>query len=162
MNKLRLHGAFLAVFLLLLAGVAFAATPSTLAATASPVPGEDPAMTVLAKKLLAQAQSGKPDQSLFSARMNAALTPDMVASVAQQLAPLGTPAEVRFMSETSASGYEQYRYRIVWPAGSLDETFALDQSGKIIGWFFKPASDAAPSNSASSNSSSAPSPSASP
>ena len=123
---------------------------TTLAATANatPAPGEDAAMTRLATSLLAQAQSGKVDRTLLSARMNAALTADLIAGVSSQLAPLGKPKAITFLRKADSDGYRSYVYRIVWDAVSLDESFAIDGDGKIAGWLFRPSQDATPTGTA--------------
>jgi len=100
---------------------------------------EDPAMTALATSLLAQAQTGKLDRSLFTTKMNDGLTQAKVDSVTQQLAPLGKPSSIAFTKHSTIDGYSAYEYRIVWPDISMNEQFAFDEAGKIAGWYFKPA-----------------------
>ena len=125
--------------------VAFAAdaSPSPSAASSSPSPAsvsdEDPAMTALATSLVAQAQSGKIDRSLFEAKTSEALTQAMVDNVAQHMAGLGKPKSITFESHKIVGEFSAYHYRIAWEAVAVDESFALNSAGKIVGWYFQPA-----------------------
>ena len=123
-----------------------AAAPSPAASA----PAEDPAITKPAASLLTQAQSGAIDHSLFNAKMNAALTPAIVATLAQKLGPLGKPKSIVFITQVNQDGYRTYAYRLVWDAVSVDQLIALDADGKVGGWFFRPSAQAqAPAASAS-------------
>jgi hypothetical protein len=118
----------------------FAALGATVAMPmAGDAEADDPAMAALATSLLAQAQSGQLDRTLFTDKMNDGLTSEKVASVAQQLASLGKPTKMSFAKHSTVDGFSVYEYLIVWPTISMNEQFALDGSGKIAGWFFKPA-----------------------
>jgi hypothetical protein len=136
---------------------------ATIAATANatPAPGADPAMTALATTLVAQVQSGNLDRTLFDARTSAALTPALVGSVTNQLAPLGKPKAITYLRTASSGPYRSYAYRVVWDAVSLDESFALDGNGKIVSWLFRPADDTTPAPAASPSAAATASPSAS-
>jgi CubicO group peptidase (beta-lactamase class C family) len=138
------------------------ATNIALEATATPAPGEEPAMTALATSLVAQAQSGTLTRSLFDARMLEGLTPAAVGGIASQLAPLGKPKAITFLRKRVTGTYHGYVYRIVWDGISLDESFALDADGKIAGWLFAPASDGTPAPSGSASAAPTTAPSASP
>jgi hypothetical protein len=96
-------------------------------------------MAALATSLLLQAQSGEIDRSMLESKMNLALSPSMVMNVSQQLAPLGKPKSVTFISRTVAGAFTAYKYRIAWDGVSADESFALNSDGKIVAWLFQPA-----------------------
>lgn len=117
-----------------------APSPSTSPVSAASIApdAEDPAVTVKAKRYLADAQSGTIDRSLLSERMNTALTPDVVAAVAARLGPLGTPSSFEFVSRKSMGPYEQFVYKLTWPTGTFNEIFVYDGFGKIAGLLFKP------------------------
>jgi hypothetical protein len=135
--------AFAFVVIALFGAAAFGLTseaPSRAADTPSPsASGEDPVITKLAAAMLSQAQAGSIDRTRLTSQMDAALTPDAVASVSQQLRPLGKPKSMTFVSRLPSGPYETYRYRIVWDSVAVDETFAIDGDGKIAGWLFRPA-----------------------
>jgi hypothetical protein len=124
---------------------------ATATATATPDSTQTPAptatgeykeqlkMAALATSLLLQAQTGEIDRTMLESKMNLALTPSMVQNLAQQLAPLGKPKSVTFVSRTLAGAYVAYKYRIAWADVSADESFALNSDGKIVAWLFQPA-----------------------
>ncbi len=95
-------------------------------------------MTALATKLVAQGQSGKPDRTLFTPKMNGALTPVLVSGIARILEPLGKPKSIAYLDTTASGMYRTYRYGIAWDSGTVVETFTLDATGKIARWIFKP------------------------
>ncbi len=120
---------------------------ATATATATPDSTQTPAptatgeykeqlkMAALATSLLLQAQTGEIDRTMLESKMNLALTPSMV----QNLAHLGKPKSVTFVSRTLAGAYVAYKYRIAWADVSADESFALNSDGKIVAWLFQPA-----------------------
>jgi len=126
---------------------ATAATTETAASSQTPAPAatgeykEQLKMAALATSLLLQAQTGEIDRTMLEAKMNLALSPSMVMNVSQQLAPLGKPKSISFVSRTVAGAYTAYKYRIVWDSVSADESFALNSDGKIVAWLFQPATD---------------------
>jgi len=118
-------------------------TPATSATTPAPIASgeykEQVKMAALAMSLLLQAQTGEIDRSMLESKMNLALTPSMVTNLSQQLAPLGKPKSISFISRTLAGAYTAYKYRIVWSGVAADESFALNSDGKIVAWLFQPA-----------------------
>ncbi len=128
------------------------------AAVPSPAPNADPAITARAHALLEQAQSGQFDRAQFTPELNAALTPPVVAAVAQRLKPLGTPEHFVYTGKRVLGALTAYTYRLTWPSVSLDEFITLDKSGKLAGLYFHnadeplpaPAPSASPSPSAAS------------
>ncbi len=96
-------------------------------------------MAALAMSLLLQAQTGEIDRSMLESKMSLALSPSMVTNLSQQLAPLGKPKSISFISRTLAGAYTAYKYRIVWNGVAADESFALNSDGKIVAWLFQPA-----------------------
>jgi hypothetical protein len=116
-----------------------AASTQSPAALATGEYKEQLKMAALATSLLLQAQTGEIDRTMLESKMNLALSPSMVQTLSQQLAPLGKPKSISFVSRTAAGPYTAYKYRIVWPEVSADESFALNSDGKIVAWLFQPA-----------------------
>jgi hypothetical protein len=116
-----------------------AASTQSPAAVATGEYKEQLKMAALATSLLLQAQTGEIDRTMLESKMNLALSPSMVQTLSQQLAPLGKPKSISFVSRTAAGPYTAYKYRIVWPEVSADESFALNSDGKIVAWLFQPA-----------------------
>ncbi len=116
-----------------IAQAAPSATPSAAATTAA-----DAAVAVRAKDWLHMIQAGKIDRSQLDAKMNAALTDSLLAQVSAQIAPLGDPTSFTLDNKSTANSYTVYVYKVVFPAITLFESFALDPDGKIAGLLLKP------------------------
>lgn len=126
-------------------------TAAQLAAEmATPAPGEDAAITARARALLEQAQKDKFDRSMFTQQANAALTDQLVATVAHQLGPLGVPQRFAYTGKQQRGLFTVYTYRVTWPSASLDELVGIDKAGKVGLIFFRPVDESAtPAPSAS-------------
>lgn len=135
--------AFFVVSMLLGAGIAsraseVAASPAASASPA-PAPSVDPAVTARAKEWLHRVQTGDIDRSQLTSAMSAALTPDIVKQVSEQLSPLGDPQTFSVVSQQSlGEGIAGYVYRITFKSSSIDELIALDKNGKIAALRFRP------------------------
>jgi D-alanyl-D-alanine carboxypeptidase len=89
---------------------------------------EDPAITTRFKDALNGLLTGAPDLDQYDQTARDALTPAAIAQVASQLKPLGTIANVLYVSHNSAG----YRYRVVFSSGSaLIWLLTLGDQGKI-------------------------------
>lgn len=101
--------------------------------------GEDPAVTARAKAVLAQFLAGTPDRSQLSARMNAAMTPQVIAAAKEQFAPLGAATTWIFRGKRVAAGMTTYAYRVTFSSGvQLNVYMSVDADGKISGYLLSP------------------------
>ncbi len=144
MSNLLLGAAFFAS-MLFAPGLAIAdpsPTPAaTSAATAAPAPAATvaPEITARAKEWLHRLQTGDVDRSQLDSKMNAALTPDIIKQVSEQIAPLGDPVSFVISGQQSTpSGVTVYVYHVTFKSSAINEAFALDSDGKIAGIRFVP------------------------
>lgn len=100
--------------------------------------GEDPAITARVRQAVGWAQTGKFDRSQLTAQMNAALTPAMVAQVAQSLQALGQLKSLTYKGKRAASGHTVYVYAAQFASGSLNVFYTLNAQGKISGFLLRP------------------------
>jgi CubicO group peptidase (beta-lactamase class C family) len=70
---------------------------------------DDPAVHALTVKMWDQMSSGKPDRSLLSPEMNAAMTPDLLASAALQLQALGRLENLSLIAKNAINGRDELR-----------------------------------------------------
>lgn len=113
--------------------------PQLAAAAAAPVAGEDPAITARAKAVLAQFLSGSLDRSEFDASMNAAMTPQVVASAKAQFAQLGTATSWTYKGKHVTGTTTTYEYRVTFSSGvKINVYMVIDASGKISGYLLSP------------------------
>jgi hypothetical protein len=117
----------------IVAQAAPSAAPSAAATSAA-----DAAVAGRAKDWLHMIQAGKIDRSQLDAKMNAVLTDTTLAQVSAQLAPLGDPTSFTFVNKSAQGSFTVYVYKVVFPAITLYESFALDSDGKIGGLYLKP------------------------
>jgi hypothetical protein len=105
-----------------------------VAATPASASAEDPAITERFRQALSSLLEGKIDRSQYTAQVNAALTPDVLATTAAQLKSLGTIAKIAYLRSTKIAAGTLYSYRVTFSAGqTLTWQFVLDPSGKIAG-----------------------------
>ncbi len=107
-----------------------------------PAPVDDPAVTALARSVLASVQSGTIDRTAYTAEANAAFTDAVIRSVGVQLAPLGTPSGMALLYRGYTGNLEQFVYRLSFGRLAVLERLDLDPSRKIAGLLFRPAQDA--------------------
>jgi CubicO group peptidase (beta-lactamase class C family) len=121
---------------------AFAATHADVTApeaVVTPAPGEDKAITSRALDTLRQIESGDVDRSRLTEKMSAALTPELLAGVKEQFAPIGMPQSVVFTGKrTLDDGETVYTYRATFATISLNIIMSLDAQGKIAGYLLRP------------------------
>jgi len=129
--------------LALCAGPALASAQSTSPAPAlSPAPAATPdplKVQQLAIDVLTQLQNQSINRSLFSDKVNAALTDDVVRALGGQLSGIGTPAIMLLSSAQLDDGVTGYTFLLrVSRSGNLDEIIAIGPDGKIVGLNFVP------------------------
>lgn len=135
----RMTKAFLlAVMLALLAGLVPA-----IAAEPQPDPALDPALDPIATayRLLDRLESGEYEAATadFSVQMKAALGPDKLQAVQQQIAAAGAVESRDAATVTQQSGMNVVVIRIHRADASVDATVAIDGEGKVAGLHFAPA-----------------------
>ena len=109
--------------------------PEIAAAAAKPAAGEDPKVTARVKRIWDTFVSGTPDRSELSDRVNAALTPAVLAQTAEQLKTLGKPTVWTYGGSTVAGGMTSYDYRVEFATGTtLLLTMTVGADGKITGF----------------------------
>lgn len=125
----------------LVAARAFAAiNPQLASAEAKSAKGEDPAITARAKGVWQMFASGNVDRSQLDARMNKAMTPQMLSAVAERFKPLGDPQTWVYRGKQTVQDDATYDYLVTFSSGiKLDVTMTLDKDGKIAGFFARAA-----------------------
>jgi hypothetical protein len=97
-----------------------AATTGTALAQTTPAPvasPENPATTAAAQKFYASIAKGTPDRAHISGELNAALTDDLVKTLASQLTALGQPTWT-FLRWESYSGENIAEYKLAYSSGT--------------------------------------------
>jgi CubicO group peptidase (beta-lactamase class C family) len=120
---------------------AFAALHSDVAPSTSvptPAPGEDPTVTKLARDTLQQFETDDLDRTKLSDAMSRALTPDELAAVKAQFAPLGSPQSLIYRGAQSVGALTVYTYRAAFAAGTFSIVITLDADRKIAGYYVRP------------------------
>jgi hypothetical protein len=95
---------------------------------------DDPAVHALAMKMWDQMSSGKPDRSLLSPEMNAAMTPELLASAALQLQALGGLENLSLLEKTAINGGTSYRYAAQFSCGEHKINLFMTADGKVGGY----------------------------
>jgi CubicO group peptidase (beta-lactamase class C family) len=104
------------------------------AATQATASAEDPAITERFREALSSLLKGNIDRSQYTAQVNAALTPDLLARTAAQLKSLGRIANIAYLGSSKIATGTLYSYRVTFSAGqTLTWQFLLDPTGKIAG-----------------------------
>jgi CubicO group peptidase (beta-lactamase class C family) len=105
--------------------------PAIAAAERKPAKGEDHAITALAREWLHRMQTGEIDRSQLSAAFAKHLTPQMVGSMKDGLAPFGNPTSFIYRGKSSMNGSTAYRYSVGFKGAAITFTIALDNHGKV-------------------------------
>jgi len=109
--------------------------PALAAAAAKPAAGEDPKVTARVRRVWAAFMSGTPDRSELSDRVNAALTPAVLAQSSAQLKGLGAPTAWTYAGTTLTGDMTAYDYRVEFATGTtLTLTMSVGPDGKITGF----------------------------
>ena len=116
------------------------AMPQVAFAQASPSPApaasaSESAMTARFTEFLTDVIAGKLPPTGISEMMKTKFTPDLVAQVDKNLAPLGAFQGIKFVRQDSAQGYQQYHYVATFAKGTLPLLFVVDSDGNIAGFF---------------------------
>jgi hypothetical protein len=118
------------------ASAAPSGAPSPVAAPTAPA-AEDLAVTKRAKEWFHRMQTGTVDRSQLDARMNAALSDDLVKQTSAKLAPLGTPTGFSYVKAVVVGNQIAYYYAVTVPTGTFYWLFGLDPDGKISGFYVR-------------------------
>lgn len=102
---------------------------------------ENPAITARVRQAVEWALTGKFDRSQLTPQMNAALTPAMVAQVAQGLHSLGKLQSLIYKGKRTLQGQAVYVYAAQFAHGNLNVFYTLDAQGKISGFLLRPAGE---------------------
>jgi D-alanyl-D-alanine carboxypeptidase len=105
--------------------------PALGAAAAKPAAGEDPKVTARLKRVWDAFRSGRPDRSELSARLNAELTPAVLAQVSKQFKDMGAPTAWTFAGRKVTGGMTSYDYRVEFSIETTLLTMSVDADGKI-------------------------------
>ena len=108
------------------------------AVVASSAKGEDPAVTARIRGMIASLENGTLDRSQLTPDMNKMLTPQLLADVKTQFAPLGAPQQLIFVSKVSGKRGELYTYRAVFSAVTFNVHFGVNAAGKVAGFNLAP------------------------
>lgn len=104
----------------------------------SPKPtAEDPKIHKLAVQQFLAWQSGAVDRSLYSDRVNADMTDELMDKGTKTLANLGALQSAQFQGIAAAKGVNFYVYKMTCSNGTIQMDFALDPDGKIGLIFFE-------------------------
>jgi hypothetical protein len=100
----------------------------------------DADVTLRAKEMLFQLESGSIDRSKLSSGLNADMTDFKLGQISAKLGLLGQPLSFTPEGSREQNGLTVYTYRVQFRAGVVTETFVLDTDGKVAGIWFKPGS----------------------
>ncbi len=132
-----------ASMLLAISTLPMGATAQVAAAPAAQIPGlaadaatQNPAIESRAVEWLERVQSGNADRSQLDKTIDAKLTPQVLAALQKQLAPLGKPYGAAYGGSKAVGETTVYRYVIAFKDGSIEEYISFDQAGKISGLVF--------------------------
>ena len=118
------------------AALFLAVLPSLAVAQTNLVTTEDPSVTRRALEWFERAQNGDIDQSQIAAGVAAKFTPQVTASLKNQLTPLGKPLGIAFGGARPEAGSMVYRYVLAFAVGSIQEYVSFDPNGKLSGLVF--------------------------
>lgn len=116
------------------------AMPQSAFAQGSPSPAPaasaaESTMTARFTEFLTDVIAGKLPATGLSQMMKTKFTPDLVAQVDKNLAPLGAFQSLKYVRQDSAQGYQQYHYVASFANGTLPLLFVVDSDGNIAGFF---------------------------
>lgn len=116
-----------------------ALNPRLAAADTVAAPGEDAAVTKLARQWWTAFRSGKIDRSRLTKAMSEALTPSLLAQSQAGLKHLGDPVRWIFRSKRESGEATVYVYRVTFASGqALHVVMALTANGKLAGYSVRP------------------------
>ena len=104
--------------------------PALVADLSHPGVFEDPAVTALAKQVIAQLRDGRIDRSLLTSGFDARLDENRLRAYAYVLRPLGELEQPLFNESTTVGALTNEIYTLVFEHGKLTMTFTLS-GGKI-------------------------------
>jgi CubicO group peptidase (beta-lactamase class C family) len=104
--------------------------PALVADLSHPGVFEDPAVTALAKQVVAQLRDGRIDRTLLTSGFDVQLDDNRVRAYASLLHPLGELEQPLFNESTTVGGRTNEIYTLVFEHGKLTMTFTLS-GGKI-------------------------------
>lgn len=110
--------------------------PSSAVATSAA--GEDPAITARLRSLLLGLETANVDRSQLTPRMNAHFSPAYLTEIKSEMAPLGAPQQLLYVSKDTSAKGTTYRYRGVFAAATFNLQMGVDPSGKISGIMISP------------------------
>ncbi|MDQ2871809.1 MAG: beta-lactamase family protein, partial [Candidatus Eremiobacteraeota bacterium] len=97
-----------------------------------PVEGEDAGVTERFRTALNSLLNGDIDRTQYTAQVNSALTPALLAQTAAQLKPLGSIKTITYLGKNQGGTGTVYSYDVLFTAGkTMTWQFALDADGKI-------------------------------
>jgi len=95
---------------------------------------DDPAIHALAMKMFDQMSTNKPDRSLFTPEMNAAMTPELLTQVSPQLQALGKLESLSLVEKTATNGGTLYSYSAQFSSGTHKINIFIASDGKVGGY----------------------------
>ncbi len=124
------------IALLLAVAIPLAVPPAAQTVPPPPPPAarEDPAVTVLARKIYSQMRAGKVDDALLTLEMQKTLTPDALAQTRPPMAQLGDPIRITLESSAPADRSTRWVYLAVFAAAQLHVTILVTKDGKVGGY----------------------------
>lgn len=108
-------------------------TPKVATAASVAAAGESPRITALAREWMHRIQTGAIDRSQLTAETNKMFTPEFVAAIQGQFAPLGSPESFVYRGKQKSARGTRYDYRMRFKDRVLMLYLGLDARGKIMG-----------------------------
>jgi hypothetical protein len=111
------------------------------AATATPLPPEDPAITLIARKQFVAWQAASVNRDLYTDALNDMMTLDKMAGVSKALGLLGPLEQVVWAGPAIAkdvpAGSKTYVYHMLCADGQVYMEFSIEPTGKLAGLLFR-------------------------
>lgn len=111
------------------------------AAAATPLPPEDPAITLIARKQFVAWQVASLNRDLYTDEMNGLMTPDKVTETSKALAQLGALEHAVWAGPATAddvpAGSKTYLYHMLCAGGQVYMEFSIEPTGKLAGMLFR-------------------------
>ena len=112
------------------------ATPSA-AASPRPTPAAAPVtIAARARAMFDQVRANAVDRTLLTRTFSSDLTPEIVATLARSLQPLGEPTQFVERAKHVADGVTSYDYTIAFATGALSLTIGIDDATDTIARFY--------------------------